>query len=161
MADYVIHEDFIGMVHVPDITAAMLTAIIKYVLRCVLPLDNCRGQAYDGASNMMGRLTGVAKQIQNEYPAALRVHCLAHCLNLCLQDAANECKPIRAALDNVIELTQLIRYSTKRTIVFQWRKRELSIEGVGLRSLCPTRWTVRTAAIDAVLKNYPALLKAL
>ena len=46
-ADYVIHEDFIGMVHVPDTTAATLTAIIKDMLiRCVLPLDNCRGQAY-------------------------------------------------------------------------------------------------------------------
>lgn len=45
-ADYVIHEDFIGMVHVPDTTAATLTVIIKDVLiRCVLPLDNCRGQA--------------------------------------------------------------------------------------------------------------------
>ena len=51
-ADYVIDEDFIGMVHVPDTKAAMLTAhaIIKDVLiRCVLPLDNCRGQACDGA----------------------------------------------------------------------------------------------------------------
>ena len=117
----VIHEDFIGIVHVPDTTAATLTAIIKDVLiRCVLPLDNCRGQAYDGTSNMMViRLTGVAKQIQNKYPAALRVHCLAHCLNPCLQDAAKKCKPIRAALDNVMELTQLIRYSPKRTLVFQ------------------------------------------
>ena len=159
-ADYVIHEHFIGMVHVPDTTAATLTAIIKDVLiRCVLPLDTCSGQAYEGASNMMGRLTGVAKQ--NEYPAALRVHCLAHCLNLCLQDAAKKCKPIRAALDNVMELTQLIRYSPKRTLVFQQCKQELSIKGVGLRPLCPTHWTVQTAAIDAVLKNYPALLKAL
>ena len=64
---------------------------------------------------MMGHLTGVARQIQNKYPAALKVHCLAHCLNLCLQDAAKKCKPIRAALDNVMELTQLIRYSPKCT----------------------------------------------
>ena len=53
--DDVIHEDFIGMVHVPDTTASTLTAIIKDVsIRCVLPLDSCRGQAYDSASNMMG-----------------------------------------------------------------------------------------------------------
>ena len=30
-----------------------------------------------------------------------------------------------------------------------------------VRPLCPTRWKVRTAAIDAVLRNYPALLEAL
>ena len=58
----VIHEDFIGMVHVPDTTAATLTAIINDVLIwCVLPLDNSRGQAYDGASYMMSHLTDVAR----------------------------------------------------------------------------------------------------
>ena len=37
----------------------------------------------------------------------------------------------------------------------------LTPQCVGFRLLCPTRWTVRTSSIDAVLKNYPALLKAL
>ena len=160
--NYAVHEDFIGMVHVPDTTSATLTSVIKDVLiRCVLPLDHCRGQAYDGASNIMGHLTGVAKQLQSEHPAAIKVHCLAHCLNLCLQDAAKKCQPIRSALDNIMELSQLIRYSPKRTLVFQQCKQELSIGGTGLRPLCPTRWTVRTGAINAVLKNYPALLQAL
>ena len=146
---------------VPDTTACTLTSVLKDVLiRCVLPLENCRGQAYDGASNMMGSITGVAKQVQSEYPAAIKVHCLAHCLNLCLQDAAKKCKPIRSALDNVMEITQLVRYSPKCTRVFQLCKQELSIGGVGLRPLYPTRWTVRTQAIEAVLKNYAALLKA-
>ena len=55
--DYIIHEDFIGMVHVPGTRASTLITAIKDVLiRCMLPLDNCRGQAYDGASNMY-RLT--------------------------------------------------------------------------------------------------------
>lgn len=136
--------------------------IHKDLIRCVLPLEICRGQAYDGASNMMGHLTGVAQQIQRDYPAAIKVHSLAHCLNLCLQDTAKKCKPIQAALDNIMELTQLIRYSPKRTLVFQQCKQELfSSSDIGLRPLCPTRWTVRTGAIDAVLKNYAALLQAL
>ena len=37
----------------------------------------------------------------------------------------------------------------------------MSIPGTSLRPLCPTRWTVRTAAIESVLRNYPALLEAL
>ena len=37
----------------------------------------------------------------------------------------------------------------------------MSIPGTSLRPLCPTRWTVRTEAIEAVLRNYPALLDAL
>ena len=158
--NYDIHEDLIGMVHVLATTSATLTAVIKDVLiHCILPLDLCRDQAYDGAANMMGHLSGVAKQ--DEQPAAIKVHCLAHSLNLCLQDTAEKCQLIRTALDNTMELCKLIRYSPKRTLLLQECKQELSIGGTGLRPLCPTRWTVRTGAINAVLKNYPTLLQAL
>ena len=159
--DYVINEDFIGLVHVPDITAATLTTAIKDVLiRCSLPLSQCRGQAYDGAANMMGHLRGVAKQIQSVEELAIPIHCLAHCLNLCLQDVAKKCVCIRDALDLVFEICQLIKYSPKRSLVFQQCKEDLSIGGTGLKPLCPTRWTVRSVALDAILRNYPALLEA-
>ena len=116
--NYDIHEDLIGMVHVPATTSTTLTADIKDVLiRCILPLDLCRGQAYDGAANMMGHLSGVAKQLQDEQPAAIKVHCLAHSLNLCLQDTAKKFQPIRTALDNTMELCKLIRYSPKHTLL--------------------------------------------
>ena len=56
------------MVHVPSTTASILTTTIKDVLiRCIRPLSNCRGQAYDGAANMMGHLRGVATVIENEH----------------------------------------------------------------------------------------------
>jgi hypothetical protein len=43
-------EDLVGLVHVPTTQSAILTAAIKDVLvRCILPLNNCRGQGYDGA----------------------------------------------------------------------------------------------------------------
>ena len=54
---YDIHEYFIGLVHVPSSTSATLTVAIKDILiRCILPLNNCRGQAirwcleHDGSS---------------------------------------------------------------------------------------------------------------
>ena len=47
---------------------------------------------------MMGHLTGVATQIQSDHKAAIRVHCLAHSLNLCLQDAGKKCVSVRNAL---------------------------------------------------------------
>lgn len=54
---YEVQEDLIGMVHVLSITSATLTSAIKDVLmHCILPLNNCRGQVYDGAANMMGHL---------------------------------------------------------------------------------------------------------
>lgn len=52
----------------------------------MLPLEKCRGQAYDGASNMSGHIRRVAAGLKQEESAALHVHCLAHSLDLCLQD---------------------------------------------------------------------------
>ena len=160
--DYEIHEDFIGLVHVPRITSNVISAAIKDILiRCSLPISQCRGQGYDGASNMMGHLNGVTKQIQEEEATAISIHCFAHCLNLCLQDVAKKTQPVRNALNLVWEISKLINYSPKRSLIFEKCKEDMSVPGTGLRPLCPTRRTVRTAAIEAVLRNYPALVEAL
>ena len=42
-----------------------------------------RGQGYDGAGNMAGKLQGCAASITNKYPKALYMHCCAHCFNVC------------------------------------------------------------------------------
>ena len=79
--NYVIHEDFIGLVHVPRLTSSVLTEALKDILIwCSLPLPECRGQAYDGAANMMGHIQGVATQLQTEENSAIALHCFAHCL---------------------------------------------------------------------------------
>ena len=59
---------------------------------------------------MMDHFSRVAKKLLDEQPAAIKVHCLAHNLNLSLQDTA-KCQPIRTALDTTMELCKLIRYS--------------------------------------------------
>ena len=158
---YDVHENFLRLVHVPSTTSVTLTAAIKDVLiRCILPLSYCRGQSYDGATNMMGHLRGVARRIEGQ-PSAIKVHCLAHCLNLCLQSVSRKCQPIQNALDVTIELSKLILYSPKRTQIFQQFKQEVSPEGTGLHPLCPTRWTVRTEALNSFIRNYSAIAQAL
>ena len=104
---------------------------------------------------MMGHLRGVATQIMTSEPTAIKVYCFAHCLNLCLQDVTRNCQPIKAALDLTTEISQLIMRSPKRLLVFDQCKNDLSPQHTGLCPICPTRWTVRTCAIDAILKNYP------
>ena len=52
-----IHEAPVEVIAVPRTDAATLTMIIKDALiHFALPLSQCRGQAYDGASNMAGRI---------------------------------------------------------------------------------------------------------
>ena len=131
------------------------------MIRLCLPVSQCRGQAYDGASNMSGHLHGVAAQLQKEVPSALFVHCLAHCTNLCLQSVGRECVPVRDALDLVMGVSQLIHYSPKRMTLFQALQSQLAPGSASLKPLCPTRWTVRTGAIQSVLCNYSILCEAL
>ena len=116
------------------------------------------GQGYDGCSVMMGHLTGVATQLRQIEPTALQVHCFAHSLNLCLQDAAKLCVIVRDCLGLVYEMLQLIKYSPKHYLVFEKCQKEFSPESPGLRPLCPTRWTVHTGALDSILKNYETFI---
>ena len=159
---YEVFEEPLGLIQVPKTDSSTLTDAIKDVLlRCVLPLNQCRGQTYDGASNMSGHLTGVATRIKSVEPRALHVHCLAHCLNLCLQDATRICVPIRDCLELIKELVKLIKFSPKRAHLFETLKKQLSPESADLRPLCPTRWTVGTYAIKALLDNYQTLCTTL
>ena len=106
------------MDHVEKTDANSISTAIKDVLvRCPLSISQCRGQGYDGCSVMMGHLTGVATQLRQIEPAALQVHCFAHSLNLCLQDAAKLCTIVRDCLGLVGEMLQLILYSPKHSLV--------------------------------------------
>ena len=57
------HEDFLGFYNVPDVGAETIVSAVKDVLlKLQLSLVNCRGQCYDGASNMMGHGTGYCEK---------------------------------------------------------------------------------------------------
>ncbi len=59
-----IHEDPVELINVPKTDSATLTTVIKdCLIRLALPLSQCHGQAYDGASNMSGHVSGVAARI--------------------------------------------------------------------------------------------------
>ena len=122
----------------------------------------CRGQAYDGASTMQGVRRGVATQIRKDCPAALPVHCFGHCLNLSLQDVRRQIPQIRDALDIVREIGNFIRFSPKRTHLFNHKLSEANSDTVvTIKSLSTTRWTARTSAIEAVLNDYSILMETM
>ena len=91
--------------------------MLLYVVALISQIAEVK--AYDGASNMSGHLSGVATRIQKEQPKAHYVHCVAHCLNLCLQDLGKKCACIRNALGIATELSNLIRASPKSLALFR------------------------------------------
>ena len=104
-------------------------------------------------------------RIKREQSRALYVHCLAHSLNLCVQDVTKKCFLIRNVMDFIHSLIQLIKFSPKRLYVFNSLRKDAAINSCestpSLRTLCPTRWTVRHTAINSILLNYEILLSTL
>ena len=153
-----VHEDFLGLYHIPDTSANAITMAIKDCLvRMNLQWNRCRGQCYDGAASMAGCRTGVASQILSMEPRALYTHCYGHSLNLAMCDTMKKCKLTRDALDTAYEISKLIKFSPKRHHMFEELKQHFSPDNPGFRVLCPTRWTVRAESLKSILENYTAL----
>ena len=72
-----------------------------------------RAQAYDGASNMFGKNTGVSVQIAAEQPKALSTHCQGHSLNLGIKTTMTNSKQMKDVMGTVNEIISLVKHSTK------------------------------------------------
>ena len=142
---YQVHEDTLGLKELWDTKAETIHHEIKGILiRCALPISQCRGQAYDGARGVRNGVQAIFKQ---QEPWALYVHCLAHSLNLCVQDVSKVCRLIRNTMNFIHDLIQLIKFSPKRLTIFESLRKDVALNSgessPSLRILCPTQWTVR------------------
>ena len=64
---YQISEDTLGLMELPNTKVLTIYKQVKDILiRCCLPLSQCRGQDYDGASNMSGIRNGVQALVKQE-----------------------------------------------------------------------------------------------
>ena len=108
---------------------------------------------------MSGHISGVAAGIEEVEPTAIYVHCLAHSTNLRLQAVGRQSSPICEALNLTMEVSQLIRFSPKRSSLFESLQAQVCPGAPSLKPLCLTRWTVRTRAIKAIISNYEVLKK--
>ena len=83
-----INERFVKFVQCEGVTGEALATNIEDTLQELsLPLENCRGQGYDGASAMSSQSKGVSGRILKKNPKALYVHCSSHRLNLVVAKA--------------------------------------------------------------------------
>jgi len=154
-----VHETFTGFYETTSTTAGTMFNITEDVLtRFELHLSNCRGQCFDGASNMAGNVTGLQKRITEVEPRALFVHCMNHSLSLSFQDAMSHIPHCRDAMNLIKDLISFVRDSPKR---LAWFSSFQASDTSALRPLCPTRWTMRVSSVESVLKNYSELISFL
>ena len=161
-----VREEFVGFYEPRSTTGADLAAMIEDALcRLGLPLSHLRGMAFDGAANMAGMFNGAQAILRQKQPAALFVHCGAHCANLVAKESCDISETVRNALHVVNEVGKLFgessRFRAKFDDICAGNEGAPIINVQKLRPLCPTRWTVRLSAVDAVLSRYAEVLQAL
>ena len=152
-----VKEDFFGFYELENNKSDTIVAAIRDILlRTQISLDNCRGQCYDGASNMLGKKSGVAKQIQDIQPKAFVTHCHCHSLSLSVKETTKESKLLSDAIDIGAEIAILIKFSPKREQKLEAIKISSGEEETANRvsKFSATRWTVRANCFQRILDNY-------
>lgn len=114
-------------------------------------------------SNMSGQYKGCQALICEKQPLALFVHCGAHCTNLVSQTVSEAVVIVRDAMASLQELGALFSQSIKCRTAFTKITESDLVSGKcqQIRPLCPTRWLVRVAAIQALVNQYRQVLECL
>lgn len=142
--DLSICEIFFGFYDTSNTKSETLFSIVQNVFKsCKLEFKNLRGQCYDGASNVSGKLTGLQARIREEEPRALHIHCNAHKLNLAVQDAMEGVNTARNFIGIIKELINFVRDSPKRLCQYRNFQKAVAIgdedDCPALQAFCPTR----------------------
>lgn len=140
-----------------DDAKTLFTTVKDALLRFNFYISYCRGQCYDGAADVSGVLSELQARVQLEKPRAVYVHCIAHCLNLVMQDVMQHIQSVRNFITLMWKLIGCIRNSPKRLACFETLQ-EIEAPARRLRSFCPTRWCLRATSLRSVASNYATFL---
>lgn len=160
-----IREEFMGFVACTGGTdGETLSKTILHMMEDTFGLDmlNCRGQAYDGAGAMAGKVKGVATRISKKYPKAHYMHCAAHVLNLCIVKALN-IRIIQNMMDLADGVFKFFHNSPKRQLGFDQTVDEWAGESTrkNLKEMCRTRWVERHEAFETFCALYEPVVMCL
>ena len=162
-SDKNIREDFLSFVTVERITGeALATALLSWLESRNIDVSFCRGQGYDGASNMSSSIAGVQARIRSVSPMAFYTHCQSHQLNLCVVKACS-IPQIRNASGVISEIAKFFNYSPKRQHFFE---HIIDAESPNktkkkLKDLCKTRWVQRIDSYTVFYDLYASVIKTI
>ena len=163
MRDGSICERFFGFREASDLIGAGLASKLLATLTTAgVPVSYMVGQGYGGAAAMSGFKNGVKNHIRDKYPTAMYVHCISHCLNLCLMKAG-QITGIKKAVTLIDEIVIFYRDLSKRTrnlqeAIQQKCKKSLRIR---LKQHCATRWVEKQEAVRVFKQLLPAVCASL
>ena len=131
----------------------------------------CEGECYSGSTHQSGPYqpdfdVTCTKRVQGSQSRSFNKKWFQdhHWLSFCTNRNKVFCFYCRLAASNTSakqSSSTFIRASPKRLALFEKLQTALSQDFHTLKPLCPTRWTVRTAALKAVLENWSVLCSEL
>jgi len=156
-SDPTIQEYFLDFVNVNSTTGLNLSEIlIKQLELYNINIGDCRGQAYDNGSNMVGKYQGVQARISNINPRAFFTPCAAHSLNLVLCDAAQNSPRAISFFGTVRRVYTLFSASTNRWSIIQKHCKLFTV-----KQWSDTRWESRLNSVKALRLQFPRIIEAL
>ncbi|XP_065662667.1 zinc finger MYM-type protein 1-like [Hydra vulgaris] len=133
---------------------SLITDILDLLERYDIDTTNCRGQAYDNASNMSGKYSGLQARLKERSELAFYIPCAGHSLNLVGQCSVSEC--INSI--NYFGVLQSL-YSFFVASTHRWDL--LKGNHVTLKRLSDTRWSCRSDASKSLVENFDGIHAAL
>ncbi|XP_057296257.1 52 kDa repressor of the inhibitor of the protein kinase-like [Hydractinia symbiolongicarpus] len=161
-SNFDIKEDFIRFLHCKEgLSGSALASIIPKALSddLVLNVQDCRGQGYDGAGAVAGRINGLSAHILRINRKAIYTHCHSHRLNLCIC-ASCSVQTIRNVLDNIKEISYFFNFSQVREDMFVKNIELYAPDSLKnkLKDVCRTRWIERVEGMDTFQELYVPLV---
>ena len=150
-----INERFIKYVECEEgVTGEALAKYVEETLAEVgLPLGNCRGQGYDGASSMSSKARGVSGRILRKNPKALYVHCSSHRLNLVVAKACT-LPVVRNMLGQAKKIASFFSSSPKRGQYLSTKMEEYGLKSKKLAAPSTTRWVERITSLGGFVEAF-------
>ena len=109
------------------------------------------GQCYDGASVMSGQLNGLQKKIKDKAPYAVFVHCLAHRLNLVLQQSFKRIYKCRIFFASISGIPSFFHHSAKRTYALTLASARR------IPTITDTRWSSNSKLMNVIVQDWAKL----
>ena len=115
--------------------------------------------ASDGASNMLGKHSGVGNRLKAKFPNLILWHCANHRLELAVGEAIKDADGINNFRVFMDKLFTLYHASPKNKYELKACATELEEQLYAIGRVLDTRWVSSSArTVEAVLKNLPSLV---
>ncbi len=153
---------FVRNVEVVNGTAETITSKLQEIMESLgIPWKKVVCLSSDGASVMVGRLTGVATRLKEFNPAMMNIHCAGHRLSLAVSQATHGIPYLTKFETNIKSLFNFFHYSAVRYNHLREVQNLLNEPVVKIPEWHSVRWLSLQKAVATIVKTFGPLLTTL